>query len=747
MRSRAGCLVVVAAVLLLCASGAGAATLTVTTTNDSITPGDGQCSLREAIAAANAPGTATDCGTADATSNTIVLGPSEYLLSIQAALPTDDNTTGDLDITSTVPLTIKGAGAGATDISGANAEDRVFHVLAGANVTIEDLEISNGHAPDGVDAPVGEGVGGTGFSGGGVYNGGTLSLDRVKLDNDTAGSGGEGGGGVDQATDSTLDAADGGIAGAGGGIYNTGTLTLTDVSLIDDAGGTGGIGGQGGTGESSAIGGTGGIGGDGGSGGAGGGLDNDGGTVTITASTFAGDHAGPGGAGGAGGQGGSGTGGLGSSDGSGGPAGSGVAGAPGGALASSGGSLTIVNTTLDANAGGVGGAGGNGGAGGGILSLHGTGGAAGDGGSGGGVYVGGGMATLTNATVTADQVGAAGSPGTGSQDGAAGSAPPGGGVYLSVTPAAQLLNTLLASNGGGNCAGAAPIDLGHNLSFGDATCPAGFASGDPKLGTLKDNGGPTETIAIASGGAAVDQVPTAGAGCPATDQRGVVRPQGPACDIGAYELAPPEVSISAATSLATTTATIQGSVTPNQASAQIHFEYGTAATFGSSSPVQSFGGLQAQPVTAGLSGLKPHTIYHYRLVATSADGTTDSPSGTFTTATLPTPRLSGLAIKKKTISYRDTESASTTFTVFRATAGVRHGKRCVPKKGKLARGRRCALLLKLGSFTHVDKAGANKISLPARIDGHKLARGTYAITATPRLGSAVGRSVSVSFKI
>ena len=730
----------------MCAGGASAATLTVTTTNDTFTPGDGQCSLREAIAAANAPGTETDCGTADATANTIVLGPSQYLLSIQAALPTDDNTTGDLDITSTVPLTIKGAGAGATDISAADADDRVLHVLAGANVTIEDLEISNGRAPDGAAQPQGGGVGGTGFSGGGVYNGGTLTLASVKLDDDTAGSGGEGGGGVDQAVDSTLNAADGGTAGNGGGIYNTGTLTLTDVSLIDDVAGTGGTGGQGGTGESSEIGGTGGIGGDGGSAGAGGGLDNDGGTATITASTFAGDHAGAGGAGGAGGQGGADTGGLGGAAGAGGPAGSGVAGAPGGAVASSGGSLTIVNSTLDANVAGVGGAGGNGGAGGGVLSIHGTGGSAGDGGSGGGVYIGGGIATLTNATVTENQVGAAGSPGTVSQDGAAGSAPPGGGVYLSVTPAAQLRNTLLASNGGGNCAGAAPVDLGHNLSFGDTTCPAGFASGDPKLGTLKDNGGPTETVAIGAGSAAVDQVPSTGAGCPATDQRGVARPQGAACDIGAYELRAARGRYQRSHSTRHDQRHAARVRDPNQASAQIHFQYGTSASFGNSSPSQSFSGLQAQSVTAGLTGLKPHTLYHFRLVATSADGTADSTSGTFTTAALPVPRLSGLAIKETTIRYSDTEAASTTFTVFRATAGVRHGKRCVPK-GKRARGRRCTLLSKLGSFSHVDKAGANKISLPARIGGHKLARGTYAITATPRLGPSIGRSVSVSVRI
>jgi hypothetical protein len=50
-------------------------------------------------------------------------------------------------------------------------------------------------------------------------------------------------------------------------------------------------------------------------------------------------------------------------------------------------------------------------------------------------------------------------------------------------------------------------------------------------------------MALASGSAAIDQVPASGAGCPATDQRGVRRPQGNACDIGAFEFATPQITI------------------------------------------------------------------------------------------------------------------------------------------------------------------------------------------------------------
>ncbi len=51
--------------------------------------------------------------------------------------------------------------------------------------------------------------------------------------------------------------------------------------------------------------------------------------------------------------------------------------------------------------------------------------------------------------------------------------------------------------------------------------------------TLANNGGPTLTHNLTVGGPAVD---AAGASCSATDQRGVTRPGGPACDVGAVEL-------------------------------------------------------------------------------------------------------------------------------------------------------------------------------------------------------------------
>ena len=76
--------------------------------------------------------------------------------------------------------------------------------------------------------------------------------------------------------------------------------------------------------------------------------------------------------------------------------------------------------------------------------------------------------------------------------------------------------------------------LGHNLAT-DETCFLSAAgdrpSTDPKLAALAANGGPTKTQALRPGSPAI----SGATDCPDRDQRGVARPKGKACDIGAYE--------------------------------------------------------------------------------------------------------------------------------------------------------------------------------------------------------------------
>ncbi len=99
----------------------------------------------------------------------------------------------------------------------------------------------------------------------------------------------------------------------------------------------------------------------------------------------------------------------------------------------------------------------------------------------------------------------------------------------------NLRGALLVANGGTNCAGAVATQ-GVSLSS-DASCP-GVPTASLSLGPLSNNGGPTQTLALPAGSPAIDAGGGAANGCPATDQRGTTRPQGAACDIGAFELVP-----------------------------------------------------------------------------------------------------------------------------------------------------------------------------------------------------------------
>lgn len=126
---------------------------------------------------------------------------------------------------------------------------------------------------------------------------------------------------------------------------------------------------------------------------------------------------------------------------------------------------------------------------------------------------------------------------------------------------ATLAGTIVANSTGGDC-GTPPItDAGYNLDD-DGSCGFSAANGsesdvDPDLGPLQDNGGPTETQAPALGSPVLNRIPLATTGngmtlCPGTDQRGVPRPQGSECDIGAVELVIPKAITSP--NSATTTA-------------------------------------------------------------------------------------------------------------------------------------------------------------------------------------------------
>lgn len=122
----------------------------------------------------------------------------------------------------------------------------------------------------------------------------------------------------------------------------------------------------------------------------------------------------------------------------------------------------------------------------------------------------------------------------------------GGDAVLNEGPTASLKGTILAASTVGNCLGTI-TDAGYNLSDDDsctfsATGSQNHVSNIDLASGLANNGGPTETIALLFGSAAIDQIPIASCTDASgkqltTDQRGALRPDAGevSCDIGAYE--------------------------------------------------------------------------------------------------------------------------------------------------------------------------------------------------------------------
>lgn len=392
--------------------------------------------------------------------------------------------TGTITLHSTLIIdrnaTINGPGIKAMTISGHN-DVRVFFVDSGVHFTIIRLTIADG---------------------------------RIKGNSGKSAEMGENGG-----------------DGLGGGLYNNGgTVTIVDSTFSDNSA----VGGKGGFGRSVRSGGTGGD-------GLGAGLFNNKGTVTIVNSTFSGNSAVGGGGGGPGGEGGK---------------------ASGGALFSTG-LLFLVNSTLSGNSA-EGGSGGDA-AGANYMpdNIPGNGGHA----WGGAIYSTINDAWLSNCTLTGNKA----SGGTGgwgrtittqnnvvlssSPNGAPGDGL-GGAIYrpgaismksklvISRSGKITIRNTLIAdSSSGGNCE-ASIVSEGYNIDS-DGTCglssSGDLSKTDPKLGPLKNNGGPTFTHALLPGSPAIDAGNPAGCidhngAAIATDQRG--RSRSGRCDIGAFEFSP-----------------------------------------------------------------------------------------------------------------------------------------------------------------------------------------------------------------
>jgi CSLREA domain-containing protein len=475
---RLGPVVILTAVLGVGPVGTLAATFNVTKTADTNDGTcDADCSLREAIVAANA----------NAGLDAVAVPAGSYVLSL-AGTGEDGSATGDLDVTD--DLDLGGAGAGSTLIVG-NGADRVLDIdplSAGVTATISDVTITNGRA-----VPFGGGIRNAGTS---TITGSTISDNRAESTqtnvHGVGGGVGTASGGVttisnclvtgNMATgDGDAGAAVGGGIGALEGETNVDASTITDNQAFATSLTFGGLGGGIGIlgGEvsiaSTSVSGNGATGFPA-AGGGGIAVECDAfgpcGDVSITASTISDNDA----------------------------FAFGIAGG-GGALFSSG-SFLLANSTVTDNGAETG-----------LIPGSGT------PAPGANLAMVGGSGTIANVTFEA---------GSGT-----------GGIDLQSGGVATLRNTIVADS----CSGSGIVANAYNLEHPGNTC--GFSGTDligvdPLLGALADNGGPTDTMKLLAGSPAISGANPAapgggGAACESTDQRGVTRPVGARCDIGAYE--------------------------------------------------------------------------------------------------------------------------------------------------------------------------------------------------------------------
>jgi CSLREA domain-containing protein len=183
----------------------------------------------------------------------------------------------------------------------------------------------------------------------------------------------------------------------------------------------------------------------------------------------------------------------------------------GGGIWNDGGTVTVTHSTLSGNSADFGG---------GIANLNGT-------------------VTITNSTISGNSVilGSFGGGGIANLTGGVGT-----------TSTVNIKNSIVGNNTApvfitfrGDCANSSIFNAtGVNFDT-DGGCP-GFTqvtSAQLNLGPLANNGGPTQTHALLSGSVAIDAAPDCtlvdGTTPVTQDQRGVARPQGAACDVGAYE--------------------------------------------------------------------------------------------------------------------------------------------------------------------------------------------------------------------
>lgn len=125
----------------------------------------------------------------------------------------------------------------------------------------------------------------------------------------------------------------------------------------------------------------------------------------------------------------------------------------------------------------------------------------------------------------------------------------------------------------------------------------------------------------------------------------------------------PSVTTGSANPISFNSATLNGSVNPNGYATTYLFNYGTTASYGSSTAATSAGAGSANlPVSTAVSGLTQNTPYHFQICATNIYVTTCGNDATFTTATSPPPVINNFYSNQSTTIYT-VYGVNRTFTI------------------------------------------------------------------------------------
>ena len=133
-------------------------------------------------------------------------------------------------------------------------------------------------------------------------------------------------------------------------------------------------------------------------------------------------------------------------------------------------------------------------------------------------------------------------------------------------------------------------------------------------------------------------------------------------------------------------------------------------------------------------------------VAGVISGLTLSPSTFY-----PAPSGATISVSKQygtQVSYRDSQAATTTFTVLSESAGRKQGRSCERPSRRNTRGKHCTILTSAGTFTHSDAASARvKLHFSGRVKGKRLPAGHYRLRAVAHDAAGNGAAAFAAFTI